>query len=406
VAGLKSPFQRERQEAAQILIGLLPGSRAAVLDAWTHGDEAVRSVLAEVLATEGSTELMVLLIEAWCDGGDALAASARSALLIDPAATRRGSAAYSAARPAGSRRTRRPVAVVEPLLVRDEVEKLFLSRKSPSGGTGVYRGQYEVLRAHRDMALDVCLHVFMDQAMRLPGTPAVGGYRFLHPVRDVVDAWELRQMALFAISDLATPQDTKILEQLDAYLATLREFTDSPPGGSDGRAPPNWRPEKDYLFDDLLVTLFRLRPAKYRDELLERLDFRDGRARFYTSEAHAAISMRLRAGMYREAADGYRSLLRRSESRSGDYYNLACTYALWSLEPGGLDPAALRRLAIDAMRSAVDEQWTDIGWLEQDRDLDPIRATPEFQAQVERIRTIIAGDKPVARPPEPRFPRR
>src|SRR5687768_17917808 len=81
VAGLKSPFQRERQEAAQLLIGLLPGSRAAVLDAWTQGDEAVRSVLAEVLATEGSTELMVLLVEAWCEGGDALAASVRSAFL-------------------------------------------------------------------------------------------------------------------------------------------------------------------------------------------------------------------------------------------------------------------------------------------------------------------------------------
>src|SRR5687767_11304508 len=214
----------------------------------------------------------------------------------------------------------------------------------------------------------------MDQAMRLPGTSAVGGYRFLRPVRDVVDAWEIRQMALFAISDLATPRDEKIVAALDAYLVELRAALDSPAGpgwavfGRNFRPPPEWRPEKDYLFDDLLVTLYRLSPADYRGELLGRLRFRDARAREgWTSETHAAISMRLRAGMYEAAAQGYTRLLWGSESRAADYYNLACTYALWSLEPGELDPAHLRRQALDALRSAVDEQWTDIGWLEQDR---------------------------------------
>ena len=410
VAGLRSPFFRERQEAAQLLESLLPGSRPAIVEAWRSGDEAVRATLARVLVAEASPELVSLVIDAWCRGGDALAAAARGALILDPDATRRGLAAYRAANP-GALRPRRPLQAVDELLERDAVERLFLSRKSKSGGTGVYRGQYEVLRAHREKALEVCLHVFMDQALRLPGTSAVGGYRFLRPLRDVVDAWEIRQMALFAISDLATPEDAKIIRALDAYLEELRDLPDSPPGPGwaafGDRPPANWRPEKDYLFDDLLVTLYRLAPGDYRNDLDWRLRFRDVRARQgWTSETNAAISMRLRAGMYKAAAEGYTRLLWSSESRAADYYNLACTYALWSLEPGEESPERLRRDALTALRSAVDEQWTDIGWLEQDRDLDPIRDTPEFKALVERIRAIISSDKPVPRGPSVRFPRK
>jgi hypothetical protein len=209
--GLTSPLQRERQAAARDLIELLPGARARVLEAWKTGDEGVRATLTEVLAADGSNELLALALEAWRTGGDALAARARSALLVNPEATRRALDAL-AEPPAGAAPERRSLAAIRALLDRGEVERLFLARKSRSGGTGSYPGQYAELKPYRAVALEVCFHIVTDRAMRLPGTSAVGGYRFVRPPTQVLDVWEVRSMALNAILDLATADDVGLVE--------------------------------------------------------------------------------------------------------------------------------------------------------------------------------------------------
>ena len=71
-------------------------------------------------------------------------------------------------------------------------------------------------------------------------------------------------------------------------------------------------------------------------------------------------------------------------TKASDHYNLACAYALWSLEPGEQEPAALRDGRSTTSTRAVNEQWTDVGWMEQDKDLDPIRDTPKYREIVER----------------------
>lgn len=393
VAWLRSPFLREREEAARLLIGLLPGSRAAILEAWRAGDEGVRTSLCPVLEAEGSAECVGLLLDAWCRGGDALAAGARQALIQDPVATRKGLAAYRAEHPTGAGgAVRRPLEAVDGLLARDHVERLFLERKSRSGGTGVYRGQYEALRPWRATALEMAFGVLTDRALRLPGTSAVGGYRFLNPVSDVFDVWEIRSMALYALADLLDAGDTEWIARLDAYLADLREMPRGDGTGSGGR------PERDAFYDDLLVTLYRLHPARYREELERELEYLE-QFRGYAPLAHQAIAMQLRIGRYADAVSGYQDLLFSSVSRASDYYNLACAYAQWSLQPGPRDPAHLRRQALLCLENAVGEQWTDVSWMEQDRDLDPIRDSAEYRTLVQRIRETLASDRPAPRAP-------
>ena len=113
--------------------------------------------------------------------------------------------------------------------------------------------------------------------------------------------------------------------------------------------------------------------------------------------------MLLRAGFYEDAIMGYQELLGwMTSSRASDHYNIACAYALWSLEPGDKEPAVLRGAALRNLDLAVREQWTDVGWMEEDRDLDPIRDTDEYRALVVRVRKTIAGDEPVPKPSPPR----
>ena len=179
--GLRSPFLSERREAG-------PGAgRAAAGDPRRRagrvaaGDEPLRVELADVLATDGSVDAATLLIDAWRTGPPALAVEARRALLKNPDATRAGHGRRTRARPFVAPRgspadasNARSTPSTE-LLERDTVERLFLSRKSKSGGTGVYRGQYDVLLPHREMALDVCYHILVDRAMRLPGDAVAPG---------------------------------------------------------------------------------------------------------------------------------------------------------------------------------------------------------------------------------------
>jgi hypothetical protein len=261
------------------------------------------------------------------------------------------------------------------MLDRDAVERTFLSRKSRSGHTGFYRGQYEALKPQRELALEVCLHIVTDRALRLPGTPSAGGYRFLRPMGQVIDVWEVRGMALNAILDLALPGDVDLVRQLDAYMEELSERR---AGELDGDV------ERLALLDDLIATLYRLSPTRYEDQLRRRVQELE-RDSWSSQRRTEAAQLALRAGWYDHAVRLYLRLVRSSSAPANDHYNLACAYASWALEPGTTDPEGLKRAALLHLERAVDGHWTDVAWMDQDRDLDPIRDTPTYRALRARI---------------------
>jgi hypothetical protein len=402
---LESPFFRERQQAAARLRALLPGSREAVLAAYRRGGEDVKAALASVLGGDATPESIALLLEAWVRGGDSLANAARDALLEDPAAARtgiaveRGRSALIDAAPGA-----RKLDAIEHLLARDEVERLFLSRKSRSGGTGSYRGQYDVLRPHRELALEVCFHILADRALRMPGASAVGGYRFLRPVAQVIDVWEVRSMALNALLDLATSADRELIARLEGYHHELeqREY-----GEEDGGWPAE-DPEREAFLDDLLATLYRLQPQRHALALRRRfteLSSGMSRPRRDLLEQRAAAALALKAGWYRDAIEIYGRLIEISTSRAHDHYNMACAYASWSLEPDGEDPDDLKAMALSHLEASVASRWSDVGWMEQDKDLDPIRDTERYRRLKATIEARLAGAPdplPPGSAPQPR----
>lgn len=399
LGGLSSPFARERREAAADLAALLPGARGAVLHAWREGPEARRAALAPLLAREGSPEALALLVEGWLRGGEALGARAREALVSVPEAAR---AALERARtaPAASPPPTRTLDDLDRLLVRDEVERRFLDRRSRTGGTGYYRGQFASLAPRREMALEVCFHVLTDRALPLPGAPAVGGYRFLRPVNDVLDAWDVRELALSAVADLARPGDAALTERLagyHAYLLTLPSDEEAGFGKGD--------PERVALLDGVLATLYRLDPYAWREALQERIAALWGQPRRFGGlvfEMQSAAALAARAGLYGDAIAKYEHLLamRGNLSQATDCYNLACAYASWSLEePDAARAARHRNRALDYLERAVDEQWSDLAWMEEDGDLDPLRASPRYRRIVERVKALL---RPEPDAPAPR----
>lgn len=400
LARLESPFARERREAAQSLIAMLPGSRQGVLGAWASGSEVRRCAMTGVLAADGSPESLGLLVEAWRTGGESLAVRARQALLRDPAATRQALVAARASGPAAPTAGARTLEDLERLLVRDEVEKLFLNRRSRSGGTGYYRGQFAVLLPHREVALDVCFHVLTDRDLPLPGAPAAGGYRFLRPVNEVVDLWDVREMALSAVADLAQSTDADLLQRLEGYYSyLLRLKSDEEAGFLLGD------PERNMFLDGVLATLFRLDPFTWRRRLEQRVRELWGGGRGFTRsvlEMQMAAALTARAGLYGEAAEKYRALLalRSNQTRATDCYNLACAYASWSLEPGSQNAAVLRERALDYLEEAVDESWSDLAWMEEDGDLEPLRTSPRYARLIARVKAAL-NPEPAEQPGAP-----
>ena len=60
-----------------------------------------------------------------------------------------------------------------------------------------------------------------------------------------------------------------------------------------------------------------------------------------------------------------------------EYYNLAAAYALW-----GEKREALKNLSL-----AVEKGFQDLEFLENDRDIDSLRATEEYKTLLDRLRS-------------------
>ena len=94
----------------------------------------------------------------------------------------------------------------------------------------------------------------------------------------------------------------------------------------------------------------------------------------------------IRAGWYEQAIRYYKEVLSQTTlSRSTSYYNIACAYASWSREVEGAERRRKQDEALRNLETSVALGWTDLGWMEQDGDLDPIRKTARYRALVASI---------------------
>jgi hypothetical protein len=416
LADLASPLQSRRQAAVEVLVGLLPGARARVIEALGRAGWSAQLELVDVLVQDGSDEALDAILGHMERAEATQAAIVRDRMLRDEALCERLLARWRTEpeaflREAGEDvRARRRRADLVRLLERAEIEQLFLSRKSTTGATGYYKGQYEVLvqpergPAWRTLVLEVVTGVALDQAMAMPDV-----YRFLRPHH--VDESELRAMATNAMADLSTTQDTGVLVLIAQRIAELEERRaelhrklqvvfgrgaqenarrDVVRGKPFQNALAAW---EDCLgeYADIITCRYVILPDGDANALVRNFldELRSAGYPYVPTYRWGYIAgVLIRVGWYHEAIKAYDLTMDYGGSKPLGYYNQACAYANWSQQPG-LGIAAKRGHLVQAEKciaKAVARGWSDIGWMEQDRDLDPIRGSATYRRQLEIIR--------------------
>lgn len=401
LARLDAPFLADRQGAVETLIARGAAARPAVIAAFRDPAARRRAELAQVLAADGSPEALDALLDVLPTAHDV--ATERSVQRSLIAHAERVTDAVLAYRDDHGQ-VPPSVATLAGLLVRARIEARFLSRKSASGSTGSYPGQFEVLRPDRRRAVEICRDILRDRPPKVPGVFPVGTYAFLRPPPFLAEPLELRSMAVHALAELTVEEDGDVLDDLeDTYVELFLR-------GRLHQRQGMRRDEESRLGDGVLAVLVRRRPAgPVRREVLE-LGLRPRFAPTWKEHALALIDamrsdsdtdedaaqLALQIARFDLAVDIYRRLLRISSGGIA-HYNLACAYARWSREPRpNDDPKALRERAMDEMEAAHEAGYLDWVWMSEDRDLDPIRELPRFAALVERMKQSFV--MPAGRP--------
>ncbi len=416
--GLSSPLQSAREGAEARLSDLLQGAdgeftRRRIAEALPSAPWTTQVVFAEVLARDGAPDSLRALLAHLAAAPQSQFALTAMSLVRDPAAgdqlltSLRLNPDLFAPEGLGAQGQSR-LNEFRRLIQRLEIEGIFVSRKSRSGGTGYYKGQYEELArdGRRELALEIVLAIALDEALPVPGQFTSGAYQFLRPL--AAEIGELRGMAINAVAELATSDDTAVIDRLERrrlrllqewherYEWLVENFDDY--WMQDARAKA-WE-DKQMLWEDgvgeyadVVACLYSVAGSSYTRrvrefiERMERFEFDTSRPRPLMSRALKS-SILIRVGWYEEAIAAYRSALRTTaSSRVLAYYNMACAYANWSLledENGTGLGDARRDQALTALEQSVSLGWSDLDWMRQDRDLDPLRSSLRYRA-VEQI---------------------
>lgn len=406
ISRLRHPMLAERDAARRHLAAAMPGVRQQVISALDDAPWVVRLQLAHILASDGSQPSTDALLRLFESVSEVEADAIRQRVLRDEVASQRMLERLEASPKLleGEGKAKSRLRAAYKLLKRAQIEETFLSRKSDSGSTGYYRGQYDDLKPDRKQALDIVTHIALDEALQVPGRYKTGRYQFIR-VR-AIELWELRDMAMNAVAELGTADDHVVIARLVRHAGRIQReaYRMSRAIGFGG-----WSDDAEQLEDqeilmevagqwgDALSALYIIDPTPSRENALReymdalQYDFATKiRYRWWSEQARAATAIRV--GWYPMAVELYKGLLGRryGPSDATSHYNLACAYASWSLDPPkGLDPEELRELAIAHLSSAVSGGWTDLGWMEEDRDLDPIRKSPAYRALVRHIQSEL-----------------
>ncbi len=370
-----STFFGIREAAVTRLKALGSSAKPEVREAFRSGPELRRAVLSRVLAARADVDDIRSMLDALTTARDPATASALREALIEHAEE---TAVIVSAMRAAVTTPSRALLELDDLLARARMEALFLSRKSKSGGTGSYPGQYDVLRIDRKRAIELCLAILANEDLHRPGVFPVGSFRFLRLPDVRVSEEEVRQMAANAISELCEPGDTGYIERLKRLHD---QFERQIPfrGGRRFRLPPVAQLIALELDDVVLPTLVSL-GALPESEIDQRVSYHDGEGD-YDNAAH----LRLRMKQYREAVALFMEQIKGGRLVIS-FYNLACAYSRWAAdtEPPLRDQLIAR--ACDAIENSVRNGYADWPWMEEDRDLTSIRGDRRYRAIVAKMK--------------------
>jgi tetratricopeptide (TPR) repeat protein len=347
---LHSPFLEEREAAARALGALGERGRPALEEALGDRDFRVR---AAALAGLGSADRTALDRLARLLAEDPSLVVRRAAAEALAAAGEPGLAAWRDASGRIRPEDRRAFLLAYVVAGLQAVEQ---ENSSLGGGLkGHYDGQFERLSRWKDT-----LSESLEEVVRRPDFPA-----------------RMKNLALHALADAGPAVPPALVQRLARINEVLASSGARPDPGSD----------RAELEDNLLYCLARLGEEKPLREKLRDIEKQLANDPL-PSKAFELGYKWSRLREYDLALHWYEEAIRLSEripEQGGGtlgvvHYNIACIRSR----------RGEKALAVESLRRAFASGYSDLGWVQQDRDLDPIRSLPEFkellQAQLDRAR--------------------
>lgn len=415
VRGLSDADEQVREESWNILGGLGPSEKEALILAMPRLDRDSASALAEFLACSPPDRLMEDMIAvSTMDPPDHIAVAVRRAVRANPNAAQRAilkqlkdegdDAAkisliglLSVLKDPASARTLMPflsdkndlvagaarkalVAVgrshretvldqlaggaiadeVRADLIAGDVETLIDGMITDDGSTGYYRGQFDALKDLGNPAAVVLLRMAADPdyPYRIEPRSGEGHYAIV------------RNLALRALGEVGGGEFKERLQQL-ADSNVVATFTSEE---TISLAHALYRRGTEKYYRDILKRLHAaLYLARENSLVKERIEIDNMLAHMYSriEEHEMAIEM-LKDLIDATATAPVSDAI--AEIRRTAHYNLACSYAM----------SNRRKEAIAALRDAFAAGYADGEWIAQDRDLDNIRKEKEFEQLMDK----------------------
>ncbi|MGH7163331.1 MAG: TPR end-of-group domain-containing protein, partial [Planctomycetota bacterium] len=341
-------------ETAALWEGLDLRGRCALVRAIAGAGTRASAEVALRLASDPEAEVFRALLAGLVEGGErALAAPIPDNIL-------------------GSRRK-----AIQRLRLRWRLEAELARLKSPSGPTGSYVGQFDAVKALGRDVVPLLLDIVADRDPPLPDEGASGPYEPIHPEMALFESEELRQLVAGNLGQVIPREDEREVRRVHALWERYWELDDEE------------HPfEREDLAPALAFSLHDLgipRPAEqWVGHLLRKLDSPRRTVEPLWELGYAMI----RLGRYDEGEGFYQRLLQstNADNRALAAYNLACSFA----QRAAQDRANRRTHVENAMRylrlAVSTYKFVEWQWMEQDRDLDPLRDDPRFRTMLAQLR--------------------
>ncbi|MEE8104029.1 MAG: hypothetical protein V3T86_00685 [Planctomycetota bacterium] len=307
-----------------------------------------------------------------------------------------GAKSMSAKLPAGLADARR--APIDDLRLRWRVEGELVRLKSPSGQTGQYTGQFAPMKKRIGIkAVPVLLDILTDRQRPIGRAGGAGPYEPIHPGMIRYEPDELRSLTAHGFGQLLSLDDDSLnqhAEEIARYVVRLI-------GVFEEYWRMDWRTrglEKMALAPKIAFSLWDLGITDPADRYVRWMESRERNRSLDRIERASAMwelgFIYIRLGRHEEGEQKYLMIL------ANDYlsthvaaYNLACNYAMRSMQ----EPQRKREfqeLATHFLDRAVFELgFLDWRWMHEDRDLDAIRNLPGYKRVYGYLRSKYPGRK-------------
>ncbi|MDQ7780106.1 MAG: HEAT repeat domain-containing protein [Planctomycetota bacterium] len=340
-------YYDDREDARDALERIGPPAEPQLIEALKHADFRVRFYAASVLGKIGSEACIGPILDAVHDEDVTVSAAAKQALQGFGAKALEAIERIKTTRP-------QDVAALDAMaaeMMKGGIEAALQRFVVSDGSIGFYPNMFGELVKSGKAVIPTLLEIVTDP-----------GYEFITPANSEWTRAMLRRLAIDALGEIG---DKSVVPELQKMAE----------GDIDGDFLQNSR---GLLAEAAMFSLYKLGDTSYVDQYRKQLE--ETIEQFQGNDAQYRNELSVLLCRIQEYDGAMKELLKVIEQNPGEFiahYNLACIYA----------SRGQKANAMEAMRVAVQNGYTDHEWAMIDGDLASVREDAEFKSLVGEMKT-------------------